>query len=71
MIIICQAYITELTAVLIFSCLVLQTTKRNDEKDYISAKSCGIWTLIWSISAIVWGGLWGIGFIAFVAGVAS
>ena len=49
----------------------MQATKRNDEKDYISAKACGIWTLVWSTAAITWGALWGLGFIAFLAGVAS
>ena len=39
--------------------------------DYISARGCGIWTLVWSIATSVWGVMWGIGLIALIAGVVS
>lgn len=35
----------------------LQATVRRDEQDYVSAKGCETWTIVWSILAVVWAGI--------------
>lgn len=49
--------------------LLSQTKVRNDEKDYVSAKACGICTRVFSVASFIWATICLLGLVGLIVGL--